>query len=94
MVSSAYEDVNRSLRVQGRRELARYRAADCSSLEGEFRDWSLDEQKQFPASLFPAFERHRLDLIGISVNLPQLISEIPEFVSLGPRLALLPSAVS
>jgi hypothetical protein len=75
--------VNHSLRVEGRGEISRYKAADCSSLEGEFHGWSVAEQKLFVSSLFKVFEKHRLDLIGISVNIPALVKEIPE-ITLNP----------
>src|SRR5262249_21057664 len=72
------EGVNRSLRAQGRRLISRYHAADCSSLKGEFRGWSVSEQREFVASLFQVFQRNRLDLIGVSVHLDLLVKEIPE----------------
>ncbi len=72
------DGVNRELRAAGRPEITRYHAADCSSREGDFNGWSIDEQRSFVGSLFQVFKKHRLDLIGVSVNLSHLVDEIPE----------------
>jgi hypothetical protein len=72
------DDVNLSLRAQDRPEITRFHASDCSSLEGEFRGWSPDEQKDFAAKLFQVFRRHRLDMIGVLVNLRDLVELSPE----------------
>ena len=38
---------NKELKADGRREISRYHAADCSSLVGEFKGWTVPEQIAF-----------------------------------------------
>lgn len=40
------ESLNAKLKRQGRGQLTRYHAADCSLRKGEFAGWSVDEQKE------------------------------------------------
>lgn len=69
---------NASLKAQGRRQLSRYKAADCSSLVGEFAGWTKHEQIEFTQGLLGVFRRHPLHIISYSLNLAELIKEIPE----------------
>jgi len=72
------EKKNRQLRAEGRRELSRFHAADCSSLVGEFKGWTVTEQVEFMAGLIKVFRRHPLAVISYTLDLRDLIAELPE----------------
>lgn len=78
---------NRELRRAGRREITRYKAADCSSCTGEFSGWSIDEQKDFTCRMLDIFKRQSLlDTVAFSVNLRELKQEWP-WAAKDPRRA-------
>jgi hypothetical protein len=72
------EKKNKLLAAQGRKELSRYHAADCSSSLDEFADWTKDEQKEFTAEIVNIFRRHALIVASYTINLKELEQEIPE----------------
>jgi hypothetical protein len=72
------EDKNEELTKQGRPTISRYHAADCSSLKGEFKGWSVDEQIEFSLKLFDVFRRHPVHIHGFDMPLQLLVQEIPE----------------
>jgi len=72
------EEVNRRLRQQGRKELSRYHATDCSNSQGEFRGWSKDEQKELTQMILEIFKDHLFHTNSYSINLTELVKEIPE----------------
>src|SRR5258708_29384740 len=72
------EETNEALRDQGRQTLSRYKAADCSSLLGEFRGWTVDEQRALTQRIIGIFKSHPLRVISYSVNLRESVTEIPE----------------
>lgn len=72
------EGTNRILAAQGRRTLSRYKAADCSSCEGEFRGWTKEEQIALTKKIISIFNLHRMRVVSYSVNLRELVHEIPE----------------
>ncbi len=43
---------NDQLKSQGRQQISRYHAADCSSRVGEFKGWTAAEQREFSTKLF------------------------------------------
>lgn len=72
------EKMNKQLRGQGRKELSRYHASDCSCRLGEFADWTTDEQRQLTQQLLAIFSRHPLVVISYTVDLNDIVAEIPE----------------
>ena len=72
------EKKNRQLKAEGRKELSRFHAADCSSLVGEFKGWTVPEQKEFMAGPIKVFTRHPLGIIAYTVDLRDLVAEFPE----------------
>ena len=77
---SYFERLNKSLRLQNRKEIERYKAADCSSCLGDFEGWSIDEQKALTSELLKIFEKpaNALDAWGYSIYLDALVAEIPD----------------
>jgi hypothetical protein len=61
---------NRKLKAQGRPQISRYHAADCSSLQGEFSGWSVDEQVKFARELMATLSRDRAWVNNISYSIP------------------------
>jgi hypothetical protein len=72
------EKTNASLKAQGRRTISRYHATDCSNLKNEFSDWSVEEQIEFTKKIVQIFRRHPLVVVAFSLNLRELVEEIPE----------------
>ena len=72
------QKINESLKAQGRKTISRYHAADCSNLQREFKDWTKDEQIALTQKIVHIFRYHPLRVISYSVNLRELVSEIPE----------------
>jgi hypothetical protein len=72
------EEKNTELKAAGRRELSRYHASDCSSLVGEFLGWNKSEQIEFTGKLLSVFRRHVLNIVAYSLNLKELVEEIPD----------------
>jgi len=69
---------NEQLRSQGRSEISRYHAADCSSCLGEFKGWTVDEQIEFSQKLFEVFKKHPVHIYGFDMPLQLLVQEFPE----------------
>src|SRR5713101_4881119 len=69
---------NEQLRSQGRSEISRYHAADCSSCLGEFKGWTVDEQIEFSQKLFEVFKKHPVHIYGYDMPLQLLVQEFPE----------------
>jgi len=61
---------NRALRAQGRQQISRYHAADCSSRQGEFSDWTTEEQIAFVKQLMPNLSRGRAWVNTVSYSIP------------------------
>jgi hypothetical protein len=72
------EEKNEELGKQGRPPISRYHAADCSSLQGEFKGWSVDEQIELSLKLFNVFRNHPVHIHGYDMPLQLLVQEIPE----------------
>jgi hypothetical protein len=69
---------NAELSKQGRKQLSRYHASDCSSRVGEFKGWSTDEQIDFTQSLMRVFLDLPVNTIAYTVDLKELTLEIPD----------------
>jgi hypothetical protein len=69
---------NQELRKQGRKELSRYKAADCSWYKNEFDDWTKDEQIGFVEGLLNVFRYHNTAIISYTVDLRYIAEEMPE----------------
>ena len=82
---------NKKLHAQGRRQLSRYHAADCSSLVNEFEGWTVTEQIEFTKQLLGVIKGRFLNVIAYSVPLEALEEIFPEHKKgdLGPCYALL-----
>lgn len=61
---------NKDLKAQGRRQISRYHAADCSSLCNEFQGWSVDEQIELAKQLMASLRRGRAWVNTISYTIP------------------------
>jgi hypothetical protein len=75
------EKKNAQLAKQRRQSISRYHAADCSSLRGEFKGWSVEEQIEFSLQLFDVFRKHPLHIHSFDMPLQLLVQEIPETAS-------------
>jgi hypothetical protein len=71
-------DKNQSLREQGRQQLSRYHAADCSSRKGEFKGWTVKEQVEFAKRLIAIFKKHFVNVIAYSMPLDEFVRVFPE----------------
>ncbi len=78
---------NRELKKQGRTQISRYHAADCSSLKGEFRGWSIDEQVKLATELMATISRGRAWVNNIAFSIP-LAEFVKEFDIKGDPLPL------
>jgi hypothetical protein len=68
---------NAELRKAGRKELSRYKAADCSNRLNEFEGWTLDEQKDFLQKLLNVFRRHSTVIFSYTIDLRHIAEEMP-----------------
>ena len=75
------EEKNAELKSQGRKQLSRYHASDCSTFNGEFKNWSTDEQIEFSQRLLDVFRKHPVHIHGFGMPLQLLVQEIPETAS-------------
>lgn len=75
------ETKNEELKKQNRRQISRYHAADCSSLRGEFKGWSVDEQIEFSRNLFKVFRTHPVHVHSYDMPLQLMVQHIPETAS-------------
>lgn len=76
--SNCLENKNQQLKAEGRKELPRFHAADCSSRVGEFKGWSVCEQIELMSCLIRVFQRHPLAIVSYTLSLPDLVAEFPE----------------
>lgn len=72
------EERNALLKAEGRRELSRYHAAECSSRLGEFAGWTLGEQIELSEKLFAVYKKYGLHIYGYDMPLQLLVQEFPE----------------
>jgi hypothetical protein len=72
------EKKNSELRAQGRKELSRYKASDCSTFNGEFKGWTQQEQIALQASLIKIFMLHPLAIFAFTLDLRDLVAVFPE----------------
>ncbi len=71
------EKKNQELRKQGRTELSRYKASDCSCFQNEFKDWNKGEQIAFLEGLLNVFRRHSTGIISYTLDLRHITEEMP-----------------
>ncbi len=69
---------NAELKAQGRKPISRYHATDAQFRQKEFKGWERDEKDQFCISLFKLFEKYKMHIVGYSINLKDMVEEIPE----------------
>jgi hypothetical protein len=72
------EATNAHLAAQGRKSLSRYRGADCSGLKNEYAGWTKDEQIELTQRLLEVFRKHPMHILSYSLNLKELVNEIPD----------------
>jgi hypothetical protein len=72
------ESKNEELRKQGRKEISRFHAADFNNYQGDFKDWTPDEQKDFSRRIVRVFERNPVHIHGWNMPLQLLVQEFPE----------------
>jgi len=69
--------VNKSLKAQGRKQLTRYHAADCSSRTGEFKGWTVDEQIGLTRGLLNVFNKRLSYVVAYSIPLLEFSQQFP-----------------
>jgi hypothetical protein len=69
---------NRELHASGRKPISRYHATDCSTRHKEFEGWSVEEEREFTKHLLAIFNNYRLDVVGLTINLRELVDYVPE----------------
>jgi hypothetical protein len=69
---------NKALRKQGRPEISRYHAADCSSCKGEFAGWCVDEQIEFSKKLIAIIKYTMATVMAYSMPLDDFVAVYPE----------------
>jgi hypothetical protein len=72
------EEKNEQLKEQGRKQISRYHASDCSNLLGEFKGWTPDEQIEFSLKLFKVFRDHPVHIHSFDLPLQMMVEEFPE----------------
>jgi hypothetical protein len=72
------EKKNKELKAQGRKELSRYHASDCSFRYKEFEDWSVAEQIELTDQLIRRVFRHPLVIVSYTLDTRDLVGEFPE----------------
>jgi hypothetical protein len=70
-------NTNDRLRQQGRRQITRLHAADCSNRHGEYEGWTGEEQARFAQDLLTIFEKYRIDVPAHTLNLRELAKTYP-----------------
>jgi hypothetical protein len=68
---------NKELAAQGRRQITRYHASNCSCRYDEFKGWTTKEQIEFTQSLMNVFMQHPTHTIAYTINLQELAEEVP-----------------
>ncbi len=69
---------NKELKAQGRMELSRYHASECSNLKREFEDWTIPEQIEFVGQFVKKVFRHPMGISSYTLDLRDLVAEFPE----------------
>jgi len=69
---------NKQLKAQGRKELSRYHASDCSNLKREFKDWTIPEQIEFVSQFVKKVFRHPMGIASYTLDLRDLVAAFPE----------------
>ena len=72
-----FSETNTLLSNAKRPLLTRYHANSCSNLRGEFTGWTSEEQQAFVLRLFRSFEKHRMEVVGATLDLRDLARAIP-----------------
>jgi hypothetical protein len=72
------EKKNKELKAQGKKELSRYHASDCSFRYNEFKDWTVPEQIEFTDQLIRKVFRHPMVIISYTLDTRDLVAEFPE----------------
>jgi hypothetical protein len=72
------EKKNKQLKAEGRTELSRYHASDCSFRHNEFADWTVPEQIELTEQLIRIFRNHSLVIVSYTLDLRDLVAEFPE----------------
>jgi hypothetical protein len=70
------EKKNLDLRQQGRKELSRYKASDCSCFQNEFKGWNKGEQILFLEGLLDVFRYHQTAIVSYTIDLRHIVEEM------------------
>jgi hypothetical protein len=83
---------NKQLKKQGRPQISRYHATDCSGRRNEFAGWTHEERDEFVIGLFGIFKRIPVHVVAYDVQLDELCEVFPEWANdrIGCAYALLP----
>jgi len=69
---------NQKLKHEGRKEITRYHAADCSSRKGEFEGWAIDEQIEFAKRLLAIFNKYMTSVVAYTLPIADFKAIFPE----------------
>jgi hypothetical protein len=72
------QEKNAQLQQEGRKQISRYHAADCSNLVGEFSGWTVPEQIEFSVQLFDVFKKNPVHIHSYDMPLQLLVQQFPE----------------
>jgi hypothetical protein len=75
---SVLRETNKALRRQGRPQISRYHATDCSACKREFTDWSIPEQIELTKKLIAIIKYGMTTVMAFSMPLDDFIAVYPE----------------
>lgn len=71
--------INKKLKAQGRQQISRYHAADCSSRKGEFIGWTTEEQIALTQEFLKVFKRNWVSVTAYTMPIKSFLQVFPEF---------------
>ena len=71
--------INKKLKAQGRQQISRYHAADCSSRTSEFSGWTTEEQIALTQELLKVFKRNWVSVTSYTMPMKLFLQVFPEF---------------
>jgi hypothetical protein len=71
-------ETNKALRKQGRQQISRYHATDCSACKREYAGWSIPEQIAFTKKLIAIIKYGMTTIMAFSMPLDDFVAVYPE----------------
>ena len=75
------ERINRQLRKDGRTQISRYHASDCSNRKGEFTGWEEEEIINLAKGLLKVLKMHNTKTMSYTIDLVALADAFPRWKS-------------